>query len=203
MIILELNFQLELTNQYNKIEKQNEININVFGYEKKQPYPIYISKEKYNKHIELLLITENENKHYVLIKNFNRFMRNQTEHNGKKYFCMLCLQSFNSESILNNHKEICIELNGEQAVKMPNKKNNILQFINEEREKPVPFVIYSDFEAITKKISTCQPNDSESYTKEYQKHVDCGFGYKVVCFYDDKYTQPLKIYRGKNAVYTF
>ena len=33
--------------QYNKIEKQNEININVFGYEEKQKYPIYVSKEKY------------------------------------------------------------------------------------------------------------------------------------------------------------
>ena len=66
------------TKQYNKIEKQNEININVFGYENKQPYPIYISKEKYEKHMELLLITEDENKHYVLIKDFNRFMFNQT-----------------------------------------------------------------------------------------------------------------------------
>ena len=42
--------------QYNKIEKQNEININVFGYENKQPYPIYVSKEKYEDHMELLLI---------------------------------------------------------------------------------------------------------------------------------------------------
>lgn len=45
------------TKQYNKIEKQNEININVFGYEDKQPYPIYVSKEKYENHMELLLIT--------------------------------------------------------------------------------------------------------------------------------------------------
>ena len=36
------------TKQYNKIEKQNNININVFGYENKQPYPIYVSKEKYD-----------------------------------------------------------------------------------------------------------------------------------------------------------
>ena len=28
--------------QYNKIEKQNKININVFGYEGKQPFPIYV-----------------------------------------------------------------------------------------------------------------------------------------------------------------
>ena len=59
------------TKQYNKIEKQNEIIINVFGYENKQPYPIYVSKEKYDIQMNLLLITENDNKHYVLIKDFN------------------------------------------------------------------------------------------------------------------------------------
>ena len=61
------------TKQYNKIEKQNEININVFGYENKQPYPIFVSKEKYDRHMNLLLITENDNKHYVLIKDFKSF----------------------------------------------------------------------------------------------------------------------------------
>ena len=53
--------------QINKIEKQNNICINLFGYEEKQKFPIYISKEKYQDHMELLLITEGENKHYVLI----------------------------------------------------------------------------------------------------------------------------------------
>ena len=50
------------TKQYNKIEQQNEININVFGYEEKQKYPIYVSKEKYKDHINMLLMTENEKK---------------------------------------------------------------------------------------------------------------------------------------------
>ena len=68
------------TKQYNKIEKQNEININVFGYENKQPYPIHVSKEKYNNQMNLLLITEDDKKHYVLIKDFNSFMYNQTKH---------------------------------------------------------------------------------------------------------------------------
>ena len=44
--------------QYNKIEKQNNIRINVFGYEERQPYPIYISKEKFEDQINLLLITK-------------------------------------------------------------------------------------------------------------------------------------------------
>ena len=188
---------------YNKIEKQNEININVFGYENKQPYPIYISKEKYEKHLELLLITEDKNKHYVLIKDFNRFMFNQTKHEHRKHFCMYCLQCFSSEEVLKNHKDNCIQLNGEQAIKMPDKSNNTLKFNNFNKQQPVPFVIYADFEAITEKISGCKPDNNKSYTDNYQKHTDCGFGYKVVCCYDDKYTQPLKIYRGEKAVYTF
>ena len=116
--------------QYNKIEKQNEININVFGYENKQPYPIFVSKEKYDRELNLLLITENDNKHYVLIKDFNRFMFNQTKHEHRKHFCMHCLQCFSSEEVLSTHKDNCIQVNGTQAVKMPDKGNNILKFNN-------------------------------------------------------------------------
>ena len=91
--------------QINKIEKKNSIRINIFGYEEKQPYPIYISNEKYEDHMELLLITKDENKHYVLIKDFNKFMYQQTKHKERKHFCMHCLQCFSSERVLNNHKK--------------------------------------------------------------------------------------------------
>ena len=188
---------------YNKIEKQNSININVFGYENKQPYPIYISKEKNEDHMELLLITENENNHYVLIKDFNKFMYNQTKHEHRKHFCMHCLQCFSSDRVLSNHKDICIQVNGTQAIKMPTKDNNILKFNNFHKQQPVPFVIYADFEAITEKIHGCQQEGKKSYTEAYQKHTDCGYGYKVVCCYDDKYTKPIQLYRGENAVYKF
>ena len=191
------------TKQYNKIEKQNEVKINVFGYEDKQPYPIYVSKEKYEDHMELLLITKNEKKHYVLIKDFNKFMFNQTKHKNKKHFCMYCLQCFSSDRVLNEHKDNCIQVNGTQVVKMPDKDNNILKFINFHKQQPVPFAIYADFEAIIEKISGCKPNNDRSYTEAYQKHTDCGYGYKVVCCYDDKYTKPVQIYRGEKAVYKF
>ena len=189
--------------QYNKIEKQNEININVFGYEDKQLYPIHVSKEKYEDHMNLLLFTENKNNHYVLIKDFNKFMYNQTKHKERKHFCMYCLQCFSSERVLTDHKENCMQVNGTQAIKMPTKDDNILKFNNYHKQLQVPFVIYADFEAITEKIHGCQPNNDKSYTEAYQKHTDCGYGYKVVCCYDDKYTKPVQIYRGDKAVYKF
>ena len=75
---------------------------------------------------------------------------------------------------------------------------------------PVPFVIYADFEAITKKVQGCKQSkemkkdkDTRSYTEAYQTHEDCGYGYKVVCCYDDKYSKYTRIYRGENAVYKF
>ena len=149
------------TKQYNKIEKQNDININVFGYENKQPYPIHISKEKNEDCLNLLLITENECKYYVLIKDFNKFMYNQTKHKERKHFCMHCLQCFSSEKVLVNHKENCIQINGTQAIRMPTKDDNILKFNNFQKQLPVPFIIYSDFEAITEKISGCQQKEEK------------------------------------------
>ena len=188
--------------QINKIEKQNNICINLFGYEEKQKFPIYISKEKYQDHMELLLITEGENKHYVLIKDFNKFMFRQTKHEHKKHFCMYCLQCFSREDVLTKHINNCISINGKQAINMPEKGDKVY-FKNHHKQLPVPFVIYADFEAITEKIHGCQPNNEKSYTEAYQKHTDCGYGYKVVCCYDDKYTKLVQIYRGENAVYKF
>ena len=98
-------------NQYNKVEKQNSIRINVFGYEEKQPFPIYVSKEKFENQMNLLLIEKDGNNHYVLIKDFNKFMYQQTKHKERKHFCMHCLQCFSSERVLNNHKENCIIIN--------------------------------------------------------------------------------------------
>ena len=188
--------------QINKIEKQNNICINLFGYEEKQKFPIYISKEKYQDHMELLLITEGENKHYVLIKEFNKFMFRQNKHEHKKHFCMYCLQCFSREDVLTKHINNCISINGKQAINMPEKGDKVY-FKNHHKQLPVPFVIYADFKAITETIHVCQPNNEKSYTEAYQKHTDCGYGYEVVCCYDDKYSKPVQIHRGENAVYKF
>ena len=115
---------------------------------------------------------------------------------------MHCLQHFTTEQRLNKHREICIEINGEQSIKMPEIGSKI-EFTNCRKQLPAPFVIYADFEAITEPVHGCNPSDDKSFTEAYQKHTDCGYGYKVVCCYDDKYSKPIKYYRGEKAVYKF
>ena len=103
----------------------------------------------------LSLLTEDEKKHYVLIKDFSRMMHNKTKHQHRKHFCMHCLQCFSTEEILSKHKTNCMVINGEQAIRMQQKGSKV-QFQNFHKETPVPFVVCSDFEAITENVSGCQ-----------------------------------------------
>ena len=68
---------------YAKIEEQSNIFINVFVYEDEMPCCIYTSKQTY---VDLILFWNSKNSLYILIKDFNRFVTNQTK-NGKKNFC--------------------------------------------------------------------------------------------------------------------
>jgi len=151
-----------------KIEKQNSININLFGYDEGSLYPIRISKEKYDVHMELLYIQEKEKSHYVYIKNFNRLMFNFTNHKETKNFCVYCLHCFSSNNPLERHQPDCFSLNGTQAIDLPTPGSKIY-FKNHCNMQAVPFVIYADFEALTEKVPTCQPSDEKSFTTPYQQ----------------------------------
>ena len=160
--------------------------------------PITFLKRHSKIKMNLLLIVKDEKKHYVLIKDFNAFMYNQSKHKEKKHFCMFCLQCFASESIIIKYTNNCLMINGKQAINMPKQSDNILKFNNFHKQLPVPFVIYADFEAIMKKVQGCEQSeemkkdkDRRSYTKAYQTHEDCGYGYKVVCCYKKKYSKPI------------
>ena len=43
-----------------------------------------------------------------------------------------------------------------------------------------PFTCYVDFESILVPEDDGEQNPDESYTKKYQKHVICSYGYKLV-----------------------
>ena len=76
-----------------KVEKQNNTSINAFCYENKLIYPIYLSEQKFEDCMDLLLISDESKSHYVYIKDFDRFIFSKTKNKNKKYFCKCCLQS--------------------------------------------------------------------------------------------------------------
>ena len=63
-------------------------------------------------------------------------------------------------------------------------------------------MIYADFESIFVPEDNGKQNQNESHTNKYQKHICCGYGYKLV-FVDDKFSKPFNTYLGKDAGYNF
>ena len=57
-------------NDFGKIEKKNNICINVFCYQNGLFYPVHISDEKFKNCMDLLMITNKDKSHYVYIKHF-------------------------------------------------------------------------------------------------------------------------------------
>ena len=69
---------------FSKIEKKNNICINLFCYENNLVYPCIRSKIEY--FMDLLMITNENKSHYVYAKDFNRFLCNKTKNKNKKHF---------------------------------------------------------------------------------------------------------------------
>ena len=100
---------------------------------------------------------------------------------------------FNSEKVLGDHKKDCLLINGGQNVKL---EKGFMEFKNLNRQIPVPFKIYADFECLLKPRVMDVDNDCFSYTRKYQDHIPCSFAYKVVCI-NDKFSKDVVLYRGK------
>ena len=174
---------------------------NVFCYDNKLTYPIYLSDQKFNDKIDLLLISNEFKSHYVYVKDFDRFKFHKTKNRNKKHFCKCCLQCFSSKEILIEHKKDCLVINGKQSV---NLKSSSIRFRNYSEQILAPFKIYADYECILKKVDcdVIERNSNISYTRKYQYHIPCSFAYNAFCI-NNKFSKKVVLYRGKNAVYKF
>ena len=165
--------------------------INVFSIDDiNNIYPLReISKEGTNS-IDLFLYEKDGKYHYSLIKNLSRLIRSQitSRTNEPINICKRCFSHFTKKELLDNHNKYCSN-NRTAIVKMP-RQNTMLYFKNYQKQLPVPFVVYADFECFTKPINSCSPNPENSYNYNYQKHEPSGF-----CFYIkgivDKIIKPI------------
>ena len=164
-------------------------------------YRVHGSDKKFEDFMDLLLITDENKSHYVYIKDFNRFMCNETNNKNRKHFCIYWLQCFSSEKPCKNTKKFFLKINRKQSVKL---RSCSIKFKNYFNQIAVAFKIYADFESepVLKGVQSNDNDNNASYTKEYQKHIPCSFAYKVA-YIDDRFSKPVDLYRGKNSVNKF
>lgn len=215
-----IEFPMKLTDIH-KFEEMNTISVNVFGTASKFQDgryitdivgPLYFTTARQPTHVNLLLLSDNDgNKHYCLITDLSRLVSKQkSRHNGRVYICDGCLQFFHTlENLQAHEKHDCNHL----VTKVPTTKlllnkygellpENILKFINFERQLAVPFVIYADFESLLKPIHHSEPCSSTSFTLDAYEHEPYSFAFYVKCNYNDDYSK-LHIYRGADAAEVF
>ena len=184
--------------QIPKVEWQNDLAINVFGWDKGVIVHHISNQPEDMPRTNLLLIEKAGKFHYTWIKNLSRLLYDQSKHREKKHFCERCLHGYSREDLLENHKPECQGI-GQTAVRveMPEEGKNKLTFQNHHKQLPAPYIIYADFEALTTKVEGPELDPTKSNTQRTQQHEACSYCYIVVrC--DGQTEKPVE-YRGPNA----
>ena len=178
-------------------ESRNQILINVLAVEDRQ---IYICRKSgnYERVINLMLITENNRKHYVAIKSLSRLLFSQnTKHKGKEYFCMNCLQGFKEESSRNEHIGYCKD-NELVRIEMLQKRP-IVEYSDGQFQFKVLFIMYANFESILEPTQGPGNNPRISTTRRINIHTPSGWCVRSEFAYGEV-KDPMKLYRGKECV---
>ncbi|CAL1293464.1 unnamed protein product [Larinioides sclopetarius] len=173
------------------IEKLNNLRINVFGYEDEEVFPLYISKREDAFVINLLYISQGDNKHYCLIKNMSRLLGDLTKHDGETFYCYSCLHRFSNETLLKNHVTYCNEHTPQRIVMPEPGEDSVLEFKQFKFSQPVPYVIYADFEALIQPI--------QGDITKTASHIPCGYAYLIIGP-NGLPLKPVTVYRGADAV---
>lgn len=184
-----------------KFEKLNDIKINVIEImEDKEDFTPIRTSNIINKNVvNLLLIHQENNSHYVWIKNINRLYASKTIQH-KKYVCEQCLcKAFTSQEGLDKHikDKKCQAFDIEQQPTlgvMPEEGDNIQKFINYNNEFLHPFHVLADFESTLEKVVEREFFKS---TVKYQRHIQNSFGLKYNCIHDE-FSEDIKIVNSSN-----
>jgi len=78
-------------------------------------------------HVNLLLLSQGNRKHYVCIKDMSRLVFGRTNYRNQTFVCNGCLHPFSSKAVLDRHTPECMR-NPPQAVKYPDPDNCTVKF---------------------------------------------------------------------------
>ena len=114
------------SNDWKNFELNNEIALNVL-YVPHNTKKIHVAyKWKHNsareKQVILLMITDGENWHYLVVKNLSGLLRGITSNHKEDFYCLNCFCSYSINNKLEDHKKIC-ENHSYCHVEMPTKDN--------------------------------------------------------------------------------
>ena len=154
-----------------KVEALNNLSISVFEWclDDESVVPLHHGCGL-GRQIDLLYIRDEFTGHYLLIKNFNAFMRHRTKHHHSMHYCRRCLHGFSTADLLSDHGEYCHQgIN--QVTRMP-EPGTLIKFNATHKQDKKLFAVYFDFECLTVPMTD---EGRTAKTVKYQKHVPVAF----------------------------
>ena len=116
---------------WKKFELNNEVALNILyvPYGTKKIEIAYKSKHNLARETQviLLMISNGENWHYLIVKNLSRLLRGITSNHDGDFYCLNCFYSYRTKNKLDAHKKIC-ENHDYCHIEMPTKDNNIIKY---------------------------------------------------------------------------
>ena len=94
-----------------------------------------------------LFFVKKINRLFLFMYQINEYISQNKKNKNKKYFCKSCLQCFGNKNALTEHKDVCVNINVAQSVKL---EKRTIQFKNYFKQIPAPFKILAGFECCLK-----------------------------------------------------
>ena len=154
-------------------ELKNDISMNVLAIEAGKEKLHTLRKAKFDNQSRtgnILLIANDEKKHYAVIKNLSRLLTSSNS-DGKRreHFCLNCLQGFHSEGSRDKQYEYCVD-SEVVRIDMP-EENYFVRSQSGQYQFKVPFAIYADFEAILQEEGKIELYDSSIPEDSYKSNT--------------------------------
>jgi len=174
----------------------------------------YTSKEQKENHVDLLLVVDGVNSHFVWIKKIEHYLQNPTTQH--RFICRQCIQGFTSEDQLEKHRIYCINQSA-QITYFPEEPS--FGFDKWMRTQKIGFRFYVDFEANLKPFNCGDPeilerrlvleeldkvvrphkdsnNETSSKTRKLDIHKPSGYTWYCVSY--DKSVRYSNTYRASS-----
>ncbi|MEW8548262.1 MAG: C2H2-type zinc finger protein [Candidatus Thiodiazotropha sp.] len=205
-----------------EFEKNNELSINVYGYENDEVFPVYVTKLfRRQRHVNLLLlcpqtdeddtddnvenfqtIADNRRAHYCVIKNISGLVASQVSQTHARVFvCMRCLTIKHSAESLSEHEKLCFQ-EDEEPVRcfMPGQEDKWLKFRNLGKRMKVSFVIVACFACYTVPLLS-DDEPTEGYEVRERRLDPCAYSYMRISV-DNSHPKEPVYYRGTSPADT-
>lgn len=177
-----------------KFERQNNISVNVYEVVSKNVVIGRISKNKLEKHVNLLI----HDKHYVWVKSLSRLIN--SENGTHMHICERCLTGFRDPEHLARHAEGCAIFDAVR-VEMPKPDRATIELdAKPEHTMRCPIAIYADFESQLVPVNEEYGSGSE----HVDVHRAISYGFTVVSDVDGSTMDGLlETFVGENAADQF